>query len=211
MSRKERRCRLRPFAYASVLDRGIDHLNRLIAVIALGLSLLLVALPATKGQAPRGSPVTTMDRSALVEAIQDEIYDEGCQGYGYDAAAIHSGRTYDLPLYIQPSFDGNGDSWAIYKLLPQGEVYRMFSVDQNGLASLYGHPEWRFPPTGPSYLTVYMDDNQLCQFKHDWIKSSFAVDLMPTSQRIREASQRQRIRLGKEYRPHKRDCSFDWR
>ena len=61
----------------------------------------------------------------------------------------------------------------IYKLRPIREVCRVFWYNDSGLAILGGHPEWNFPPTEPSYLTVYMDDDQLIQFKHDFLGVNF--------------------------------------
>ena len=98
-----------------------------------------------------------------------------------------------------------------YKLLPAGEVMRMFWIDPSGLARVGGHPEWDFPPTEPSYLTVYMDDGDLCKFKGEWIRAKLRIDLRPSKEVIAEAMKRQRARFGKYYVRHRRDCSFSWR
>jgi hypothetical protein len=179
-------------------------------VIASAFFLLSPRTGQTRIAPPLTMQVTQTDVAALVLAIEDEIYDEGCQGYVHDIASTGKGNSYRLPVYVQPALNDQRLGWAIYKLRPMGEVLREFSVD-HGLSYLYGHPEWDFPPTEPSYLTVYMDDDQLCQFKHEWIRTSFTIELPPTEQRVREAAQRQQSRLGKDYRPHKRDCSFSWR
>lgn len=175
--------------------------------------LLLLARPAavSKTAVVDEDAVTEANVQAVTLAIQDEIYDEGCQGYGADASAKSDGHSYQLPLYIQRSFNKNGLAWAIYKFLPMGEVLRGFAVDQTGVADLYGHPEWGFPPTEISYRTAYMNDDDLCQLKHDWIRTSFTLELQPSAERLREAEQRQKVRFEGDYRPHKRDCSFDWR
>lgn len=160
-------------------------------------------------QTPR--PVSPQNIHALVQAIQDEIYDEGCQGYGYDASGSANGTKYELPLYVKPTWNGSGDSWAIYKFLPIGEVLRMFSNRSDGLVELAGHPEWNFPPTDPSYLTVFMDDNELCRMKHDWIRTTLSLDTNPPVDVVLESIKRQKLRFGDNYVKHKRDCSFSWR
>lgn len=171
---------------------------------------LLALLPYVQGP-KEASRVTTSDQRAVVEAIQDEIYDEGCQTYGYDASRRSSDTEYELPVYVQPTFKNGGVSWAIYKLLPIGEVLRMFSVRPDGLVVLYGHPEWRFPPTEPSYLTEYMDDDDLCRLKHTWLRTSLKLELRPSKSILDEATARQKLRLGAKYRRHPADCSFSWR
>jgi hypothetical protein len=74
-----------------------------------------------------------------------------------------------------------------------------------------GHPEWNFPPTEPSYLAVYMDDDDLIQLKRTWLRANFVISLKPTKDRIGQAAARQKTRMGSDYRPHKRDCDFRWR
>ncbi|MFZ3200971.1 MAG: hypothetical protein ACLQMT_06410 [Candidatus Acidiferrales bacterium] len=178
------------------------------------LTALLLPIRSTtvnKSEIGHSLPVTQADVQALILAIQDEIYDEGCQGYDADASEKGIDHSFQLPLYVQHSFNGSGLAWAIYKFLPEGEVLREFALNDHGLVYLGGHPEWHFPPTEPSHLTVYMDDDQLCQFKHEWIRTSFALELRPTAQRLHEAAERQKLRFGGDYRPHKHDCSFDWR
>ena len=88
---------------------------------------------------------------------------------------------------------------------------RMFWIDPSGLAKVGGHPEWDFPPTEPSYLTVYMDDGDLCKLKGEWIHARLQIELQPSKEVIAEAMKRQRDRFGKYYVRHRRDCSFSWR
>jgi hypothetical protein len=176
---------------------------------ALLLAALFLYPMAYFGQ--EGPRIAQPDIKALIQAIQDEIYDEGCQGYGFDASRHHGDNSYDLPLYVKPTFNSEKLYWAIYKLLPIGEVLREFAIGGDGLAAVSGHPQWRFPSTDPSYLTVYMDDDQLSQFKHDWMRTSFTLERSPSAQRLREARERQKKRFGSSYVIHKRDCSFSWR
>jgi hypothetical protein len=163
--------------------------------------------------------VTPEDEKAIAQAIEDEIYDEGCQGYGGDAAIKHDGLIYEQRVYIQPQLRngpeegevGKGLGWVIYKLLPVGEIYRMVWFRNDGLAMLGGHPEWDFPPTEPSYLAVYMEDDDLMQLKRTWLRTTFVISLIPTKDQLRQAAARQKIRMEGDYRPHKRNCDFRWR
>lgn len=180
-------------------------------VAAVLASLIPMGHPKVEQAMTDKTTVTQADVQAVILAIQDETYDEGCEGYGFDASGDHDSHSYRLPLYVERSFNEQGLAWAIYKLLPLGEVLREFSIENSGLAGIYGHPQWNFPPTEPSYLTVYMDDDQLSQYKREWIRTTFSLELKPTAQRLREAAERQKIRRDGNYRPHKRDCSFSWR
>ncbi|MGH9758073.1 MAG: hypothetical protein ACRD4M_10075, partial [Candidatus Acidiferrales bacterium] len=74
-----------------------------------------------------------------------------------------------------------------------------------------GHPQWDFPPTSPNFLTVYMDDDELCRYKRYWPRVNYRVELKPSEQTLREAEARQKIRFGEDYVQHKRYCSFSWR
>ena len=159
---------------------------------------------------------TPEDEKAIVQAIEDEIYDEGCQGYGDDAAVKHDGFTYEQRVYVQPQLRtgpeegevGKGLGWIVYKRLPVGEVYRMFWFRNDGLAMLGGHPEWNFPPTEPSYLSVYMGDDDLIQLKRSWLRTNFVISLKTTKDQLRQAAARQKIRMEGDYKPHSRDCDF---
>jgi hypothetical protein len=146
---------------------------------------------------PQGNrQVTAADVKALSLAIEDEIYD-----YDYQARFVDVGRQteqgeHNMPVYVQPSFNDQGLAWAIYKLMPYGEVLRMFSMRKDGTAMLGNNPEFGFPPTEPSYLTVYMDDDELCHDKRTWLKANFVIQLHPSAQRLREAAERQKERIG---------------
>jgi hypothetical protein len=163
--------------------------------------------------------VNETDEKAVAQAIEDEMYDEGCQGYVGDIGQPAGGNTYQVRAYIQPQLAtgkdegevGKGLGWVIYKFRPLGEVYRMFWFKNDGMAVLGGNPQWNFPRTESSYLTIYMDDDKLCRLKHDWVRTNFELDTTPPVQRVRDAQRRQKIRLGEQYRNHRRDCSFNWR
>ena len=167
-----------------------------------GLVLSRSTTPAQK------RAVTESIKNAVVQAIQDELYDFGCQSYGFDAAEESGDDWYQLRAYVKPELLDDNQGEVIYKFLPLGEVIRVFSMEHNGLVVLYGHPEWKFPPTSSNFLTVYMDDDELCQHKHDWLRVNYRMELKPGATLVRQAAERQRRRLGAGYRVHRRDCSF---
>lgn len=164
-------------------------------IFCLVITVLIGLLPArTSSQDTRR--VTTADVKALTQAITDEIYD-----YGYQASFMDIGEPvkqdeHELRLYVQPTFNDQGLAWAIYKLMPYGEVLRMFSIQKDGMVVLGNNPEFGFPSTEPSYLTVYMDDDELCRDKQTWLKANFIIQLHPGAPRLREAAERQKERIG---------------
>lgn len=142
-----------------------------------------------------GDQLTEDQIKAVVLAIQDEIYDYDYEGDFADVGEASGPGSSRLPLYISPIIK-EGHGTVIYKLMPQGEIYRDFSIDGNGLVVLSEEPDGGFPPTHSSHNTLYMDDNEVCRLKHDWVKASFYIDFQPGKERIREASVRQKRRVG---------------
>ena len=156
-----------------------------IVLLCLGLSLQVKASPTKEPKQPTTKAVI----QAVVQAIEDEIYDRGYQTKFADVGSPDGPGGHLLPVYIQPSLS-EGRGWVIYKLMPYGEVYRMFYVRKDGLAVLHGDPRNGFPPTQPDYLTVYMDDTELCQLKSRWLKASFVVETEPRAALISAAHAR---------------------
>ncbi len=152
--------------------------------------------------------VTVKDQQAVVQAIEDEIYDWGCQSYDdFVGKEITPGK-FELRVYINPQFkESRGE--IIYKFMPMGEIYRSFSISKDGLASLWDDPWLGFGPERPSYNTLYMDETDLCRFKSTWLKRTFVIQVHPGDGRIREAIERQKKRLGESYRPHDQNCSVN--
>ena len=152
--------------------------------------------------------VTEKDQRAVVQAIEDEIYDWGCQSYDdFVGKEITPGK-FELRLYINPQLEeGRGE--IIYKFMPMGEIYRSFSIGKDGRASLWDDPWLGFGPERPSYNTLYMDESDLCRFKSTWLKTTFIIQVHPAEGRIRDAIERQKKRLGKSYRPHDQNCSVN--
>lgn len=173
-------------------------------LMCCGLALLVFgAIPAAAQESKTGAKEESKSARALSDAskkavelaIVDEMYANNLQGYGWDVGMHDSISEYQLTAYFQPTLNKDGEGWVIYKLMPYGEVYRLFAVEPNGLGVLYGRLRNHFPPTEPSYLTVYMDDDELCRMKKEWGKSYFDVELKPSAQRIAEARARQRKRM----------------
>jgi hypothetical protein len=172
-------------------------------IISIIFVLLFFALPHGVSQ-ERGSsqnekndeiqPLAPSDKAAVKQAIVDEMYANQLQGFGFDVGKQISDSDYQLKAYFKPSLNRNGAGFVIYKLMPYGEVLRLFSVRSDELAVLYGKLRDRFPPTQPSYLTVYADDDELCKMKRDWQKEYFTVELKPSAERVAEALARERKR-----------------
>ncbi|MGA7913584.1 MAG: hypothetical protein WCA00_00005 [Candidatus Acidiferrales bacterium] len=172
-------------------------------IIPFTLALVFLALSQSVGQERKANtdeksdsarPLSATDKGSVIQAILDEMYVNNLQGSGFDAGKPISGSAYQLNAYFKPTLNSDQVGWVIYKLMPYGEVYRLFSIRSDGLAIVYGKLRDRFPPTQPSYLTVYMGDDQLCQMKKEWQKEQFVVELKPSADRIAEARARQQKR-----------------
>jgi hypothetical protein len=108
--------------------------------------------PAQIGGNPR--PLSSADQKAVEQAIVDEIYLNNLEGYGFDVGKQISTSEYELSAYFKSTLNSDNAGWVIYKLMPCGEVYRLFSIRNDGLAILHSKLRDRFPPTQPSYLTA---------------------------------------------------------
>lgn len=152
-------------------------------------------------------PVTPQDISAVLLAITDEIYAGGCAPAFLDIGkSVGQGeKVHRINVYFAPSLK-QGMASVIYKFWPFGEVRRMYWIDKAGLAHLAGHPAWDFPPTEPSYLTIYLGDEQLCRLKSEWKRVPLDIEISPSSNRIRDAVMRQKQRGGDVH-----FCTGQWR
>jgi len=175
----------------------------MIRIIFLTLALLFLTLTQGVSQERKASsneksdgsqPLSQADKDAVMQAIVDEMYANDLQPYVMDIGKEVSRSEYQVGVYFKPTLNSNRAGWVIYKLLPYGEVLRMFILRSDGSAVLFGKLRDRFPPTQPSYLTVYMDDNELCQAKKDWQKEYFSVELKPSEERVSKARARQQKR-----------------
>jgi hypothetical protein len=134
----------------------------------------------------------------LVEAVQDEVYD-----YGYERDFYSVGLNVGPPrhwksrlvIYVQPGIE-DGLGKAIYKLMPYGEVLRVFEVEDDGSVVLDGNPQHGFPVTQPSHKTLFDDEEEICDVKRKWLKRSFQIDTSPTDDLRQKAVARQSARTG---------------
>jgi hypothetical protein len=167
--------------------------------VFFSISLLLIAWSPSSAQGPTKIRLTQSETKGLVQAVQDEIYDRDYQGNFFPEGGpvgdlISDSRTR-VPLYIDPVVDG-GEGQAIYKLMPYGEVLRLFHVHDGGMIVLDGDPELGFPASQPNRKTVYLKDDDLDRLKHEWLRSSFEIDLWPRPETIQDVVRRQKQRTG---------------
>jgi hypothetical protein len=171
-------------------------------------TVVAVSCPVLFGQSPqRSSETKSIDQyiPAVVQAVEDEIYDYNDENKYFliDDQGAGDTKPAKISIYISKEISNDGDGVAIYKLMPYGEVYRLFVVQKDGLVVLLGDPEKRFPPTGGSVLTVYMTDDKVCSFiQQRATKSYFTVDPSVSKTRLNEAVQRQLKRVGFSYRQY---------
>ncbi|MGA9854687.1 MAG: hypothetical protein WBR29_05355 [Gammaproteobacteria bacterium] len=167
----------------------------------LSIVLLIAGLTATAQETQLGAnskanaaQKLTPVEEAVTLAIVDEIYAHHLQGFVADVGKQQSASVYELNAYFKPALNSKKVGWVVYKLMPYGQVLRMFTLRQDGVAVLYGKLRDRFPPTQPSYLTVYMDDDELCRFETNALKVHFDVSLKPSAERVAQAVARQKER-----------------
>ncbi len=144
--------------------------------------------------------IASSDVNALVQAIQDEIYDYGYQKefWGFETAGPR-GPAAQFDIYIKPELTPTKsglEGVVIYKYPPFGEVIRPFIVAPDGIAYLVGKPSNGFSWTQPNTKTIYMDDDDIARDKRDWRKVQFELDLSPSIARIKAAAERQEKRVG---------------
>jgi len=149
---------------------------------------------------PKAREIVTSDVDAVVLAIQDEIYDYGYQDefWAFETTGPQGPEAH-FNIYIQPDLvpaPGGLECTAIYKYPPFGEVIRPFVLAPDGAAYLVGRPDNRFPWTQPSTKTIYMDDDEICRDKREWRRVLFELDLTPSANRVRQAVERQKMRVG---------------
>jgi hypothetical protein len=171
---------------------------RVPAFLSVLLLLLTTSLPSS-AQGTTKSRLTQSETKALVQAVQDEIYDREYQGYffpeGGPVGDVISVSQTRVPLYVHRVLE-RGEGEAIYKLMPYGEVVRLFHVHDDGIIVLDGDPELGFPASQPNRKTVYLKDDDLARMKHEWVRSSFEIVLLPSPQTIQGVVRRQKQRTG---------------
>ena len=144
--------------------------------------------------------LSQIEVKVIIQAVEDEIYDIGSYGEFYqmgDNLGTPQHWKARMHIYIDPEYDQTENvGEVIYKFMPYGEILRVFSFTKDGQIVLDGDPHNRFPPTQPSHQTVYMDDEEVCTMKHNWISQTFVVDVSPTPAMLQEAAKRQKSRTG---------------
>lgn len=154
---------------------------------------LLVAISLDLGQ-PQAARISEAQAKAVVQAIEDEIYDYEYQVEFLDVKThLDSAR---LTAYINPELRDGSVGEVVYKLMPHGEIIRWFQIMEDGLIILDREPEVGFPPTSQSMKTVYLNDETLLQMKLNWQKHQYTVLLSPPAERVRQAVERQKKRYG---------------
>jgi len=139
---------------------------------------------------------SAQDVTAIVQAVEDEIYD-----WGYEGKFTGVGNTgaidspTDITLFIYPDIEDRRGG-VLYKLMPFGEVVRQFDLRADGIVVLEGNPLNGFPSSQPDTRTIYIDDDFVCQYKQKAIRATFRVDPYVSQARRREAIQRQVLRWG---------------
>jgi hypothetical protein len=161
--------------------------------------LLLISVSANSG--PQKRRLSDSDLKAVVQAVEDEIYDYGYQKQfdevGENIGAPGSAPQARMRIYIEPEIGADESGRIIYKLMPYGEILREFVIRSNGLVVFGANPENGFPPTDEANTkTVYMDDDEVCRMKHNWVRSFFVVSDSPSPEMIHEAAKRQKLRTG---------------
>jgi hypothetical protein len=153
--------------------------------------------------------LTPAEVQSVEHAVQDEIYD-----YEYFGSSYQIGQNIGTPehwisrlhIYINPVYDAADDHGeVIYKLMPYGQVYRLFFLDSKNGVQLDGDPQNKFPITQPSHLTVYMDEDDVCRDERKWMKSFFTIDTAASPAIIQAASKRQKSRTGFSYWEHEHE------
>lgn len=166
-------------------------------------SFAAVSVLLAGAQQHRRRKITDPEVKAVIQAVEDEIYD-----YGYEENYYQFGEEVQIdprhlihrvPIYIRPEIeDGGGE--AIYELLPYGEVFRSFDIGKDGVAVLDGNPENGFPQSDEySRKTLWMEDAAVFQMKQHWLKHSFDIDASADEKTMDAAARRQKLRTGFSY------------
>jgi hypothetical protein len=92
--------------------------------------VLFFTLSVGASNAARYHHITPADVAKLRQAIEDEIYDYGYYNEFYQIGEDISTSQHWVArarLYVNPVYDsGDGHGEVIYKLMPYGQVYRVF-------------------------------------------------------------------------------------
>ena len=127
--------------------------------------MISLATTLLAGQPQQKRPIRETEINAVIEAIQDEIYDLNLEKYVDDIGtrSPNNRNQYSVNVYFQPDILDNSRSWVIYKLMPDGEIVRMYEIGRSGRIYLHGKPgEFRItqtPITRPCTWTMMSSAN----------------------------------------------------
>ena len=125
--------------------------------------------------------------------VEDEIYAYGLERNFTDVK--HSASRATPRIYVKPGIAQNQSGAIIYRLMPFGEVFRLFQIRADGEVILLSNPEKGFGPTQPNVQTHFLDEDALMRMKETWIKTMFTVELQPSAERVEEAKKHQAVRF----------------
>jgi hypothetical protein len=172
-----------------------------LAAVALFALLAFCGSPleAQSNQA-RPTELTQKQVQSVLLAVADEIYDYGHYKdfWGFETAGPR-GPEAQFNVYIKPDLVpaiGGEMGQIIYRYLPYGEVVRRFIIDENNVVHLMGDPESGFGWTRPDMNTIYMQDEDVIEFKQRALKVQFSIDLEPGKAILTAAAARQKQRTG---------------
>lgn len=170
---------------------------------------LLLAMLASPVFAQQPTPIAR-DAMALLpavaQAIEDEIYDLKREGQFFEIDGNGGGADTpaSISMYVLKEVSANGTGAVIYKNMPLGEVYRYFTVDSDGVVTLSGSPNSKFPMHGGSFLTIYTTSEEVSKFvMEESYKGKFVIDPKAPKKRIQDAEKRQISRIGFSFRLNK--------
>lgn len=143
----------------------------------LAISVVLLSAPCSGADKDSAQAVVSMGLqeklSAVLLAITDEIY-----YYNMEEESPTVNMSTETPVYIELD-DKAGSCRAIYRLYPDGEVFRRFFFTPDGLAILAGDARkgflwWqhRNPYVGQ---TTEIPDDELIRYKQMWRKLGYRL------------------------------------
>lgn len=152
-----------------------------------GLATLAFPVQAAAQYACDGAEVTKKNMADLVQAATDEIY-----------AAGHAVLYTDLPtkgdsvlMYVSPRRCGEM-FFAIYKLLPYGEVLRGGWYLSDSLMTMAISPTAGFQlGVSTAVQTLYLRDDDVQKMKTSWQRVWFRVERLPSPEVVQAARARQ--------------------
>jgi hypothetical protein len=171
-------------------------------MLSLLLFVMLVA-PLKAQTTPQPQRDSKELLPAVAQAIEDELYDLRHEKLYFQIDENSGGDSSpaEISMYVSKGISPNGTGVVIYKNMPYGEVYRYFNVGSDGAVKLAGNPTSKFPPTGGSMLTVYMTEEEVCDFiQNKAYKFKFTINPVASPKRIRDAEDRQLRRTGYSFR-----------